>query len=98
VRRGFEDRAADWIRVARADGHDPYWAYRGAFFALLLLPPPPTALEIGCGEGRVTRDLRARGHDATGLDLSPTLVVAARTADPDGTYVVGDARMAVGPM
>jgi SAM-dependent methyltransferase len=30
VSRGFEDRAADWIRFARAEGHDAYWAYRGS--------------------------------------------------------------------
>ena len=33
----------------------------------------------------------ALGHDVTGLDASPTLVGAARDADPGGTYVVGDA-------
>jgi SAM-dependent methyltransferase len=90
VSRGFEDRAADWIRFARAEGHDAYWAYRDAFFELL--PPPPVrALEVGCGEGRVTRDLRARGYEVTGLDVAPTLVEAAIDADPFGTYVVGDA-------
>lgn len=88
--RGFEDRAADWIRFARAEGHDAYWAYRDAFFELLP-PPPARALEVGCGEGRVTRDLRGRGYEVTGLDVAPTLVEAARDADPSGTYVVGDA-------
>lgn len=87
---GFEDRAADWIRFARTEGHDAYWAYRDAFFALLP-PAPARALEIGCGEGRVSRDLRFRGYDVTGLDLAPTLVEAARDAAPDGAYVVGDA-------
>jgi ubiquinone/menaquinone biosynthesis C-methylase UbiE len=86
----FEDRAADWIRFARAEGHDAYWAYRDAFFELLP-PPPARALEIGCGEGRVARDLRAHGYEVTGLDVAPTLVEAACDADPSGTYVVGDA-------
>lgn len=48
-------------------------------------------LEVGCGEGRVARDLRARGFEVTGLDIAPTLVEAARDADPFGEYVVGDA-------
>lgn len=90
MQQGFEDRAADWIRFARAEGHDAYWAYREAFFELLP-SPPATVLEVGCGEGRVSRDLRARGYDVTGLDVAPTLVEAARDADPSGTYVVGDA-------
>ncbi len=80
---GFEDPAADWIRFAPAEGPDAYWAYREAFFELLR--PPGRALEIGCGEGRVTRDLRSRGFDVTGLEVAPTLV----DADPRGTYVVG---------
>ena len=42
-------------------------------------------------EGRVSRDLRVRGYEVTGLDVSPTLAEAAREADPGGTYVVGDA-------
>jgi SAM-dependent methyltransferase len=88
--QGFEDRAADWIRFARADGHDAYWVYRDAFFELLPVTPA-RVLEVGCGEGRVARDLRARGYDVTGLDVSPTLVEAASDSDPSGTYVVGDA-------
>lgn len=87
---GFEDRASDWIRFARAEGHDAYWAYRDAFFCLLP-PPPASALEVGCGEGRVSRDLGSRGYEIIGLDVSPTLVDAAREADAAGTYVVGDA-------
>lgn len=87
---GFEDRASDWIRFARAEGHDAYWAYRDAFFGLLP-PPPASALEVGCGEGRVSRDLGSRGYEIIGLDVSPTLVDAAREADAAGTYVVGDA-------
>lgn len=87
---GFEDRASDWIRFARAEGHDAYWAYRDAFFGLLP-PPPASALEVGCGEGRVSRDLGSRGYEIIGLDVSPTLVDAAREADAAGTYIVGDA-------
>lgn len=87
---GYEDRATDWIRFARTRGHDAYWAYRDAFFELLPTPPTST-LEVGCGEGRVARDVRARGYDVTGLDTSPTLIGAARDADPLSPYVLGDA-------
>lgn len=48
-------------------------------------------LEVGCGEGRVVRDLRARGHDVVGVDTVPALVEAARDLDPEGDYVVADA-------
>ena len=83
---GFEERAQGWLAWARTPGHDAYWTYRDAFFALLPAPGAAT-LEVGCGEGRVTRDLIARGHHVTALDASPTLVRAAAEADPRGEYV-----------
>ena len=69
---GFEERAQGWLAWAGTPGHDAYWTYRDAFFALVPEPGAAT-LEVGCGEGRVARDLVARGHRVTGLDASPTL-------------------------
>jgi SAM-dependent methyltransferase len=87
---GFEERAQGWLAWARTAGHDAYWTYRDAFFALV--PDPGRAtLEVGCGEGRVARDLVARGHRVTGLDASPTLLRAAAETDPGSHYVVGHA-------
>jgi SAM-dependent methyltransferase len=86
----WEQEAANWLAWARTPGHDVYWHYRSAFFELV--PPAGDAtLEIGCGEGRVARDLAARGHRVTGLDASPTLLEAAAAAHPDGRYVLADA-------
>ena len=87
---GFEDRASDWIRFARTEGHDVYWRYRDAFFDLLPRTPA-RVLEIGCGEGRVARDLADREYAVTGLDIAPSLVAAAADADPRSEFVVGDA-------
>jgi ubiquinone/menaquinone biosynthesis C-methylase UbiE len=87
---GFEERAQGWLAWARTPGHDAYWTYRDAFFALVPEPGAAT-LEVGCGEGRVARDLVARGHRVTGLDASPTLLRAAAEADPGGRYVEGPA-------
>jgi SAM-dependent methyltransferase len=88
--QGWEARASDWLAWARTPDHDAYWNYRGAFFDLLP-PPKGRALEVGCGEGRVCRDLAGRGYRLTGLDASPTLVAAASERDPGGEYVVGEA-------
>ena len=87
---GWEGRAAAWMAWARTPGHDAYWDYRDAFFALLP-EPAGRALDVGCGEGRVTRDLAGRGHRMTALDASPSLVAAAAERDPDSEYLVGDA-------
>jgi SAM-dependent methyltransferase len=83
--RHWEQHATDWITWVRRPGFDSYWRYRDAFFELV--PPPGTAtLDLGCGEGRVSRDLKARGHRVVGVDAAPTMVAAAREADPDGDY------------
>jgi SAM-dependent methyltransferase len=88
VTRGYEGIAREWLAWARTPGQDAYERYRDAFFALLP-PPPARTLEIGSGEGRVVRDLAARGYDVVGLEPSPTLRAAAADADPDGAYVDG---------
>jgi SAM-dependent methyltransferase len=81
--------AMRWAAWARAPGHDAYWHYRDAFFALV--PPPGRAtLEVGSGEGRVARDLAARGHTVTGVDLVPALARLAADAGGGPRYLVGD--------
>ncbi len=49
--------------------------------------PSPRVLDLGCGSGEHTRFLTALGFEATGIDLSPAQVEAARAADPAGQYV-----------
>ena len=85
----WEGEAHNWIRWARS-GHDAYWDYSPQFFELI--PPAGRAtLEIGCGEGRVARDLAGRGHRVTGIDSSPTLLEAARQLQPDADFQLADA-------
>jgi ubiquinone/menaquinone biosynthesis C-methylase UbiE len=87
--RLWEEQAQNWIALARSPD-ESYWAHRELFFELVPHPGACT-LEIGCGEGRVARDLRDRGHTVVGIDASPTLLAAAAEADPDGDYRVSDA-------
>jgi SAM-dependent methyltransferase len=87
----WEWQAGSWVRWARTPGHDSYWSFRDAFFDAIVPAPGRRTLELGCGEGRVTRDLTQRGHQVVALDISATLVTAASAADPFGVYVLGDA-------
>jgi len=49
-------------------------------------------LDVGCGEGRLGRDLARLGHRIVGVDASPTLARAAVThAESGGPCVIGDA-------
>lgn len=86
----WDEDTANWLRWARNPGFDAYWYYRDAFFESVLPAPPGRTLEIGCGEGRVARDLAERGHHVTALDSASGLVQHAREADSDGLYLVGD--------
>jgi SAM-dependent methyltransferase len=90
-RAAWEAEAGDWVRWARTPGHDAYWLYRDSFFDAVVPSPRRLTLEVGCGEGRVTRDLGARGHRVISLDGSTTLLRHARESDPSGHYIRGDA-------
>jgi SAM-dependent methyltransferase len=91
LRDAWEENAADWVRWAREPGHDSYWRFHRECFLDLVPAPGRLALDVGCGEGRVSRDLKELGHDVVGLDTSESMVAAAREADPQGEYVVADA-------
>jgi SAM-dependent methyltransferase len=78
LREGWEEQAQNWIRFATAPGHDrSFWRFGLHHFLELLPPPGRLTLDIGCGEGRLTRVLRERGYTVVGVDASPTLVARA---------------------
>jgi SAM-dependent methyltransferase len=87
----WEREARNWIRWARTPGHDSYWRFHRDQFLELLPPPGHLTVDVGCGEGRLPRDLKLRGHRVIGVDASPTLIEAARKADPEGDYRCADA-------
>jgi ubiquinone/menaquinone biosynthesis C-methylase UbiE len=87
----WEREAENWVRWARTPGHDAYWFYAPGFFEETVPPPGRRTLDLGCGEGRSSRDLLGRGHHVVAMDSSPTLVAFAAAADSRGDYVVADA-------
>jgi SAM-dependent methyltransferase len=91
MRDGWEEQAENWVRWARAPGHDSYWQFHRDEFRKLLPPPAGRALDVGCGEGRLPRDLKSWGYDVSGVDGSETMIRYAREADPFGDYRVADA-------
>lgn len=86
----WEKEASNWAAWARRPDFDAYWKYAPAFFELVPAPGRQT-LEVGCGEGRVCRDLASRGHRVIGIDGSPTLIKLAHDADRDNSYLRADA-------
>jgi SAM-dependent methyltransferase len=86
----WEPQGENWIRWARTPGFDAYWYFRDAVFDAVLPPPRGRALEVGCGEGRVTRDLVDRGYDVVAVDPAATLVHAAVDVDPVRRYAIAE--------
>lgn len=86
----WEPEAENWVRWARTPGFDAYWHFHDSFFDSILPAAGRRTLEIGCGEGRVARDLVARGHSVVAIDTARTLVRYAIDADPHATYAVAN--------
>jgi len=80
----WETEVGAWVeRVREVGAHPNDDVIRG-----LLPPPGGLALDVGCGEGRLSRLLASLGHDVIGFDRSAALVEEARRAHPDGRYEV----------
>lgn len=89
-REHWERQASNWAAWARTPEFDAYWQYSPAFFELVPAPRART-LEVGCGEGRVSRDLVKRGHRMVGVDSTAGLLALARDADSGSSYLRSDA-------
>lgn len=77
----WEAKAAEWAAWARTPGHDQFFERLNWPAFLRLLPDARgKTLDLGCGEGRVGRELSRLGYRVIGLDASPTLVRLAREA------------------
>src|SRR4051812_42997568 len=86
----WEHEAEHWVTWVRTAGHDIFGYFAPAFFDEFVPAARGLTLEVGCGEGRVARELIARGHTVVGGDASTTLLRYAHEADPRSAYVLAD--------
>ncbi|HEU5066548.1 MAG TPA: methyltransferase domain-containing protein [Gaiellaceae bacterium] len=91
LRQAWTRNAEDWIRWAREPGHDSYWRFHRDRFLELVPAPGRLTLDIGCGEGRLSRDLAALGHNVVGIDSSAKVIAAARELSPELEFIEADA-------
>jgi SAM-dependent methyltransferase len=75
MRDGWEAEAGKWAAFTRTPGHDSSHEDINLPALRELLPEPGhRTLDLGCGEGRVSRYLRSLGHRVAGADAAPTMV------------------------
>jgi 2-polyprenyl-3-methyl-5-hydroxy-6-metoxy-1,4-benzoquinol methylase len=87
----FGDDHAQWyierFRRMAAEGDDLAGEAR---FLDALLTRGSRVLDAGCGTGRLSGALQARGHEVVGVDIDPALIEAAEADHPGPHYVVAD--------
>jgi SAM-dependent methyltransferase len=89
-REHWSQVAAQWIAWARRPNHDAFWAYRDALGAFVG-GGSGEALEVGCGEGRVSRLLRSCGYRVTAADPVDALLRAAEESGSADEFVAAAA-------
>ena len=89
---GWKESAQAWID---SQGERGDWSREHVLDAPMLARvralAPGAALDVGCGEGRFSRLLRAEGWRVTGIDPTAALLDTARQRDPLGDYRAGRA-------
>lgn len=85
---GWDQSAAAWLHTIGEGGDFGRVAVLDPVMSGLAAGFSGRALDVGCGEGRFVRMLKAQGFDACGIDPTAALIDAARTRDPEGDYHV----------
>jgi SAM-dependent methyltransferase len=82
--------AAEWIVWSRTPNHDAFWAYRSSLLTFIG-QGEGEALDVGCGEGRVSRVLKECGYRVTATDPVEAFIAAAEQAGSADDYKVATA-------
>jgi SAM-dependent methyltransferase len=89
-REHWSQFAREWIEWARTPNHDAFWAYRDQLLSFIG-QGEGEAVDIGCGEGRVSRLLKECGYRVAAVDPVEDFVAAAAEADSANAYAIAAA-------
>lgn len=82
----WSEAAAQWIAWTRSKNHDAFWAYEEAFQAFVG-NGSGNGVELGAGEGRISRSLGSLGWRMTLVEPVEALITAAEAANSGDTYI-----------
>ncbi|QTN20794.1 methyltransferase domain-containing protein [Brevundimonas sp. AJA228-03] len=86
---GWQDSADAWVASQGEEGDfGRRWVMDAPMLERVRMRPYASALDVGCGEGRFCRMLKAEGVAAVGIDPTVALIDHARRLDPEGDYRV----------
>ena len=71
--------------------HEFVSQYGRSLLGELNLEAGQSILDLGCGTGKLSGDLAAKGAKVTGVDSSPEMVERARKNHPELEFLVADA-------
>jgi trans-aconitate methyltransferase len=72
--------------------HAFVWQHGASLVELLAVKPGERVLDLGCGTGHLTAAIADAGAEVIGLDHSEQMLAQARSAYPQRTFLLGDAR------
>jgi SAM-dependent methyltransferase len=87
TKEGHSQWYIDRFRRMAAEGEDLAGEAR---LVDAMVPRKARVLDAGCGTGRSSAELHARGHVVIGVDADPELIEAAKQDYPGPSYVVAD--------
>src|SRR5215472_15585542 len=95
MNNGCESSAQAWIESMGEGGERGDWGRQHVLDPVMMARVGQgrfaSALDVGCGEGRFCRLLKAAGVRPTGIDPTRQLLKLAHTRDPAGDYRFGRA-------
>jgi len=86
---GWQESADAWVASQGSEGDfGRRWVMDAPMLERVRRRTYTRALDVGCGEGRFCRMLKAEGITTVGIDPAPALIDHARRFDPEGDYRV----------
>ncbi|MEN1783604.1 MAG: methyltransferase domain-containing protein [Bacteroidota bacterium] len=86
IRATWQENAEEWIKVIEADQISSRTFTNVAILKEIRKENPQKAVDIGCGEGWLTREMTRLNIKAIGLDATMALLDHARNQGPESYY------------